>query len=131
MTIITMTSPVHTTVPEPPLPMLDLHQKEPWKVGLQELLITLGQKLMEHERHEGWLSMSQVAEFCRRYRLRWQDGSPKAKQLQSLGGDFFSQAGEIRSAGFKIEATNEWNATKRRQDLYFRFTELYPDGSSH
>jgi hypothetical protein len=60
MATITVTHS-NSTAPIPPdLSTASIHYDDPWKRDLTALLILLGQKLIQHELHEEWLSMGQV-----------------------------------------------------------------------
>ena len=129
MITITVKTPRHIEAPDPDLFAIDLHDDQPWKRCLAKLLIKLGQKLIEHELNEDWLSIPQVSAFCRRYRLDWQGRSTKAKDLEQPIRDHIAREGEIRGAGVKVEARTKWNEKHRRQDMFLKFVRLYPDGT--
>ena len=128
MATITVTTPRHIEAPDPDLFAIDFHDNDPWKRNLPELLILLGQKLIQHELHDNWLSMGQVTKYCRQYNLRWKHGSPKAKELEMYAADYFSKAGDVRGGGVKVEAKSRYNEN-RRQELFLKFIKLYPDGT--
>ena len=129
MATITVTTPRLVEAPDPDLFAIDLHDKEPWKRDLSELLILVGQKLIRNELQGEWLSMAQVTEYCRRYTLYWKNGTPRAKDLEMYAADYFAKAGEVRAGGVKVEARTKWNEKHRRQDMFLKFVRLYPDGT--
>ena len=129
MPTITLTTTSAVTPVDADLPVMELHDKEPWKRTLPQLLIKVGQKLIEHNLNNGWLSLSQVSAYCRRYRLRWQSLSTKAKDLRNSVEDLFGTAGDIRGNGVKVEAKTEPSKRTRRPDLFLLFTRTYPDGT--
>lgn len=72
MATITVTTPRPASPFNPDDLSINLHDKEPWKRDIEGLLLKLGEKLIEHGLNSGWMSLSQVSAFCRRYRLHWQ-----------------------------------------------------------
>jgi hypothetical protein len=134
MATITIKSACPIQAPDPDSLNIDLHDDHPWKRTLPLLLVKLGQKLIEHGHHQDpndcWLSSAQVSMYCRRYNLRWEGGSTRAKGLELTIRVHFEKEGEIRAGGVKIEYNAKWNETHRRNDIYLRFIRLYPDGSS-
>ena len=129
MATIILTPPRPVSPVDPELSVTDLHDDEPWQRNLPQLLIKLGQKLIENDLNEGWLSLSQVSAFCRRYRLRWQRGSTRAKELEFPISDYFETAGNLRANGVKVEAKTE-SAERRYPKLFLKFTKLNPDGTN-
>ena len=129
MATITVTTPRPASPFDPDDLIIDTHDNEPWKRDIQALLLKLGLKLIEHNLNNGWLSLSQVSAFCRRYRLHWQRTSTKAKDLRIPVEDLFSTAGDIRGNGVKVEAKTEPSKRTRRPDLFLLFTRTYPDGT--
>ena len=69
MATITVTTPRPASPFNPDDLSINLHDKEPWKRDIEGLLLKLGEKLIEHGLNSGWMSLSQVSAFCRRYRL--------------------------------------------------------------
>ena len=113
---------------KPKMSVLDLHDNEPGKRSIHELLIKVGQKLIEKDMTDKWLTMSQVAAQCRNYRLRWQ-GSTRARHLESAAQGYFQRSVEIRGNGVKVESMTETNDNGR--NLFFvRFRPLLPDCSA-
>ena len=68
-------------------------------IDLGELLLRLGQKMIQGNQRDEWLSMVQVASLCRKYRLKWQGGSTSSN---------FSQTGdrllEVTDLGRRLSA---------------------------
>ena len=106
-------------------------QTRPWNIDLPQLLINLGQKLIEHEQADKWLTMPQVSEFCRRYRINWKRQTTKAKDLQRFGMEYFRSHTDIMGGGVKVEYRTEWNENKTREILFLQFRKLYGDGHCH
>jgi hypothetical protein len=129
MPTITVTTPRPASPFDPNDLIIDTHDNEPWKRTLPQLLIKVGQKLIEHNLNSGWMSLSQVSAFCRRYRLHWQRTSTKAKDLRIPVEDLFSTAGYVRANGVRIESKTAPSERRRRPDLFLLFTRTYPDGT--
>jgi len=104
---------------------------KPWDRDVGQLLIKLGQKLIELNHHEEWLSMAQVAAYARRYRLRWRENTLKAKALKQYILDYLNRNADIRGSGVKVEFRTEKPDPKRVEDLYFKFRRMHPDGTCH
>jgi hypothetical protein len=129
MFTITVTTPCLITPPDPDFLINELHNDAPWKRGIGELLVKLGQKLIENNFHDEWLTMAQVAAFCRRYKLDWRGRSTRVKDLLLPVVDFFERHGDVMSCGVKVEAQPEWNKARRHQELRLRFRRMNPDGT--
>lgn len=102
-----------------------------WNIGLEEMLLRLGQKVIQGNQRDEWLSMVQVASLCRRYRLKWQGGSTRAFTLEQVAKDYLDKHGEIMGGGVKVEYKTEFNEDKRRGVLFLKFRRLYGDGHCH
>jgi hypothetical protein len=102
-----------------------------WNIGLGEMLIRLGQKVIQGDQCDDWLSMVQVASLCRRYRLKWQGGSTKAIKLEQTAKDYLDKHGDIKGGGVAVEYKTEFNEDRRRDDLFLKFRRLYGDGFCH
>jgi hypothetical protein len=63
------------------------------------MLLRLGQKVIQGNQRDEWLSMVQVASLCRRYRLKWQGGSTRAFKLEQAAKDYLDKHGDIRGGG--------------------------------
>jgi len=110
----------------------ELHDpKNFWNIDLGELLLRLGQKVIQGNQRDEWLSMVQVASLCRRYRLKWQGGSTSAVKLEQAAKDYLDKHGDINGGGVKVEYKTEFNEDKRRGDLFLKFRRLYGDGYCH
>ena len=130
--IIRITSPPPTQPDIEDRLITELHDKSQHpKIDLPQLLINLGQKLLEHEQADKWLTMPQVAECCRRYRLNWKHQTTKAVDLQRFGMEYFKSHTDIMGGGIKVEYRTEWNENKTRQLLFLQFRKLYGDGHCH
>jgi hypothetical protein len=105
--------------------------KDFWNIDLGELLLRLGQKVIQGDQCDEWLSMVQVASLCRRYRLKWQGGSTKAFKLEQVAMDYLDKHGDIKGGGVMVEYKTEFNEDKRRGDLFRKFRRLYGDGFCH
>jgi hypothetical protein len=104
---------------------------EPWKIDLAELFIKLGQKVIETEQCNRWLTMTQVSALCRRYRLNWKKQTTTAKHLQRFGREYFDRHTDIMGGGVKVEYRTEWNEGRTRELMFLQFRRLYPDGHCH
>ena len=102
-----------------------------WNIDLGESLLRLGQKVIQGNLRDEWLSMVQVASLCRRYRLKWQGGSTRAFKLEQVAKEYLDKHGDIKGGGVKVEYKTEFNEDKRRGDLFLKFRRLYPDGHCH
>jgi hypothetical protein len=128
--IIRITSPPRTPPDIEDRLITELHDKSQIsRIDLPELLIHLGQKLIEHDQADKWLTMPQVSEFCRRYRLNWKKQTTKAKDLQRFGMEYFPNHTDIMGGGVKSEYRTEWNEHKTREILFLQFRKMYPDGT--
>lgn len=105
--------------------------KDFWNIDLGEMLLRLGQKVIQGNQRDEWLSMVQVASLCRRYRLKWQGGSTRAFKLEQAAKDYLDKHGDITGGGVKVEYKTEFNEDKRRGDLFLKFRKLYGDGLCH
>ena len=105
--------------------------KDFWNIDLGEMLLRLGQKVIQGNQRDEWLSMVQVASLCRRYRLKWQGGSTRAFKLEQVAKEYLDKHGDIKGGGVKVEYKTEFNEDKRRGDLFLKFRRLYPDGHCH
>ena len=109
--------------------ILEFHDsKDFWNIGLGEMLIRLGQKLIQGNQRDEWLSMVQIASLCRRYHLKWQGGSTRATKLEQVTKDYFDKHGDISGGGVQVEYKTEFNEDKRRDDLFLNFRKVYGDG---
>jgi hypothetical protein len=108
----------------------DTHDAEPHKRNIAELLIKAGQKILQHDHGDDWLSMAQVSAYIRRYKLRWQNLSTKARDLEMSLDDYLPRNFDIRGLGVVVNYTKEWNETKRRFELFIRFRQMLDDGSA-
>ena len=82
------------------------------------MLIRLGQKVIQGNQCDEWLSMVQVAGLCRKYRLKWQGGSTKAIKLEQTAKDYLDKHGDIKGGGVAVEYNTDFNEDKRRDELY-------------
>ena len=101
------------------------------KIDLGELLLRLGQRVIRGDQCDKWLSMVQVALLCRRYQLKWQGGSIKARHLEQCTRDYLEKHADIMGGGVKVECKTEFNQDQRRQVLFLKFRRLFPDGSTN
>jgi hypothetical protein len=129
--IHTLTDPTQsTTAPESSMLdycITDLHDDKPWKRTVAELLIKLGQKLLQKDIGLEQLSMSRIAAYCRRYKLRW-SGSTRARDLELAIGDYILKSADIRGSGVIVEYQTQWSQEKRREVMFLRFRKLNADG---
>ena len=102
-----------------------------WHIDLEEMLLRLGQKVIQGDQRDEWLSMVQVASLCRRYRLKWQGGSTRAPKLEQATKDYLEKNADIMGGGVKVEYKTEFNEDRRRDELFLKFRKLYPDGFCH
>ena len=129
---ITVKSPEPTRPTNADYLITEFHDNnEPWKIDLAELFIKLGQKVIETEQCNRWLTMTQVSALCRRYRLSWKKQTTKAKHLQRFGREYFDRHTEIMGGGVKVEYRTEWNESRTRELMFLQFRRLYPDGHCH
>jgi hypothetical protein len=105
--------------------------KDFWNIGLEEMLLRLGQKVIQGNQRDEWLSMVQVASLCGRSRLKWQGGSTRAFKLEQVAKDYLDKHGDIKGSGVMVEYKTEFNEDKRRGDLFLKFRRLYGDGFCH
>jgi hypothetical protein len=123
--------------PAPPEPLLDpsgfindTHDAEPHKRNIAELLIKVGQKVIQHDYHEDWLSLSEVAAYARRYKIRWRNSSVREREMDMCLEDYLLMSYDIRGLGVVVKYRKEWNETKRRSEYFIRFRQMLPDGSA-
>jgi hypothetical protein len=109
----------------------EFHDDEPCKIDLPELFIKLGQKVIETEQCDRWLTMTQVSALCRRYRLSWKKQTTTAKHLEQFGREYFDRHTDIMGGGVKVEYRTEWNESRTRELMFLQFRRLYPDGHCH
>ncbi len=127
--IVTLRSPRPIQAPDDDHSITIFHDpKDFWNIDLGEMLLRLGQKLLESDHGDEWLSMVQVAGLCRKYRLKWKE-SIKARYLEQATKDYLEKHAEIMGGGVKLECKGEFNEDKRRPELFFKFRKLYPDGT--
>jgi hypothetical protein len=105
----------------------DLHDDKPWKRTVAELLIKLGQKLLQKDIGLEQFSMSQIAAYCRRYRLRW-GGSTRARDLELAIRYYLEKNADIRGCGVIVDYQTQWSQEKRRSVMSLRFRKLNADG---
>ena len=102
-----------------------------WNIDLGEMLLRLGQKVIQGDQCDEWLSMVQVASLCRRYRLKWQGGSTKARHLEQCCQEYMDKHGDLMGNGVKVECKTEFDEDKKRPVLFLKFRKLYEDGHCH
>jgi len=102
-----------------------------WNIDLAELLLRLGQKVIQGDQRDEWLSMKEVAALCRRYRLKWQGGSTKAIRLEPVIKEYLDKQGDIKGGGVMVEYKTEFDEDKHRDVPFLKFRRLYPDGLCH
>ncbi|MGO8927933.1 MAG: hypothetical protein ACLQU3_13735 [Limisphaerales bacterium] len=128
--IITAKSPLPTQPANADYLITEFHDNsEPWKIDLAELFIKLGQKVIETEQCDHWLTMTQVSALCRRYRLNWKKQTTQAKHLERFGREYLDRHTDIMGGGVKVEYRTEWNEKRTRELMFLKFRRLYPDGS--
>lgn len=119
--------PVH----DPAFFINDTHDDEPHKRNIAELLIKVGQKLIQHDHHEDWLSLAEVAAYARRYKLRWRSSSAKEREMEMCLFDYLNRVNyDIRGAGVVVHIKAEWTETKYRSQFFIRFRQMLDDGSA-
>ena len=102
--IITVKNPLPIQPVNADYQITEFHDNsEPWKIDLAELFIKLGQKVIETEQRDQWLTMTQVSALCRRYRLNWKKQTTKAKHLEQFGREYLDMHTGIRGGGVKVE----------------------------
>jgi len=102
--IITVKNPLPIQPVNADYQITEFHDdSEPWKIDLAELFIKLGQKVIETEQRDRWLTMTQVSALCRRYRLNWKKQTTKAKHLEQFGREYLDMHTGIRGGGVKVE----------------------------
>jgi len=142
MATIIRTTPIQNTHPiyanpgsTPPLSpqasindlcITDLHNDDPWKRTVGELLILLGQKVLKKVDNHEFLTVAQIAKYCRNYRLRWR-GSTRARDLELAIRDYLKKSAAIMGCGVKVDYRTEWNQSRRREQLFLKFERFYPD----
>jgi len=138
----TMPQPMNTIIvkherPTPPEPLLDpsgfindTHDNEPHKRNIAELLIKVGQKVIQHDYHEDWLSLAQVAAYARRYKIRWRNSSAREREMDMCLDDYLLRSYDIRACEVVVKYMKEWNESKRRSEFFIRFRQMLPDGSA-
>ena len=104
------------------------YDETPLKRDLGVLLIKLGQKIFENDLTVEWLSMSQVCALCRRYRLQWQRGVPRAKDLEYQIHCYIDNHADIMGGGIKVHYQTEGNGEIRNPKLLLRFYQMSPEG---
>ena len=129
--IITVKNPLPARPVNADYQITEFHDDEPWNITLGEMLIRLGQKVIQGNQRDEWLSMVQVASLCRKYRLKWQGGSTKATKLEQATKDYLEKNADIMGSGVKLECKTEFNEDRRRDELFLKFRRLYPDGLCH
>ena len=129
--IITAKNPLPARPVSADYQITEFHDDEPWNITLGEMLIRLGQKVIQGNQRDEWLSMVQVASLCRKYRLKWQGGSTKATKLEQATKDYLEKNADIMGSGVKLECKTEFNEDRRRDELFLKFRKLYGDGLCH
>jgi len=59
----------------------------------------------------------------------WQNGTAKARDLETYAKEYLDQCGEIRGNGVLVEYKTEWNEKMRRQkpfSIFTNFTQTVP-----
>jgi hypothetical protein len=128
MTTVTVTNPGHLAPPDPDC-LIASAKGNPSKTGIAELLVRLAQKIIENDLPLEWMRISQVSALCRRYRLNWQVGSTRVRDLELPARDYFHTNAAILGPGVQVEFQTEWSEKLRRQELRLRFRKMNPDGS--
>jgi hypothetical protein len=103
--------------------------KDFWNIDLEEMLLRLGQKVIQGDQSDEWLSMKVVASLCRRYRLKWQEGSTNARHLEECCQEYMDKHGEITGGGVQVEYKTEFDEDKRRGVVFLKFRKWYGDAS--
>ena len=106
-----------------------LSEEKPNNCDLPGLLVRLGRKLFVHKHAVGWLTMAEVAMFCRRYRLRWNGGSIGARHLESCAHSYFEKNAEIYGEDVNVQMKTEDVPDSYRETMYLRFRKINPDGT--
>lgn len=109
----------------------DTHDAEPHKRTIAEFLIKIGQKVLEHDYAEDWLSMAEVAAYARRYKIRWRSSNARAREMAESLFHYVNQVSfDIRGSGVVVKYRSDWNEPKRREEYSILFRQLLPDGSA-
>ena len=106
------------------LRMQELNNKKPIPyVDLLDLLLLVGQTVIDKERSDEWFTSGQVSAMCRRYKQRWQGVTINAAPLKPLGGEFKDEGGELCDDNVLIEYKREQpvDSQRRCKKLYFKF----------
>ena len=99
--------------------------------SIAELLIKIGQKVLEHDYAEDWLSMAEVAAYARRYKIRWRSSNARAREMAESLFHYVNQVSfDIRGSGVVVKYRSDWNEPKRREEYSILFRQLLPDGSA-
>ena len=127
MSTIKITSPLPPSRIDPES-LNNTYNEVPGNRDLGGLLIKLGQKIFENRLTVEWLSMSQVCALCRRYRLQWQRGIPRAKDLEHQIHCYIDKHADIQGGGITVHYKTEGHGEIRNPKLLLRFHQMSPEG---